>query len=214
MSTRPGRVTDGHADRPRAAPQPGTHAQSGVPRPLRRRLGCAVRVTSGSRGRGCQVAIAARHPAVERAVIAESMGSRELEALASNSGPFLLVVGFLALWELLARTVFAGRFLVPPPESVFWGIWQDRGIYQVSVPTTVHEAALGFLTGERGGHLGGTVVPPRAGGREASDAPGDRELLPADGRHRSHPADPSEWRVAQDRLSPPSRCSSRHSSSC
>jgi ABC-type nitrate/sulfonate/bicarbonate transport system permease component len=58
-----------------------------------------------------------------------------------------LVVGFLAIWELLARTVFAGRFLIPPPETVFWGIWQDRGIYQYSVPTTVHEAALGFLWG-------------------------------------------------------------------
>jgi ABC-type nitrate/sulfonate/bicarbonate transport system permease component len=65
----------------------------------------------------------------------------------SYSGPFLLVVGFLAIWELLARTVFAGRFLIPPPETVVWGIWQDRSIYQYSVPTTVHEAALGFLWG-------------------------------------------------------------------
>jgi len=30
---------------------------------------------------------------------------------------------------------------------VVWGIWQDRAIYQYSVPTTVHEAALGFLWG-------------------------------------------------------------------
>jgi ABC-type nitrate/sulfonate/bicarbonate transport system permease component len=58
-----------------------------------------------------------------------------------------LVVGFLATWELLARTVFSGRFLIPPPETVLWGIWQDRGIYQYAVPTTVHEAALGFLWG-------------------------------------------------------------------
>ncbi len=58
-----------------------------------------------------------------------------------------MVVGFLALWEVLARTLFSGRFLIPPPETVFWGIWQDRGIYQYSVPTTVHEAALGFLWG-------------------------------------------------------------------
>ena len=58
-----------------------------------------------------------------------------------------MVVGFLALWEVLARTLFSGRFLIPPPETVLWGIWQDRGIYQYSVPTTVHEAALGFLWG-------------------------------------------------------------------
>ncbi len=58
--------------------------------------------------------------------------------------PFLLVVAVLGIWELVARTVFAGKFLVPPPESVVWEIWQDRGIYQASVPTTVHEAAIGF----------------------------------------------------------------------
>ena len=61
--------------------------------------------------------------------------------------PFLLVVAVLGIWELVARTVFAGSFLVPPPESVVWEIWQDRGIYQASVPTTVHEAAIGFVLG-------------------------------------------------------------------
>jgi sulfonate transport system permease protein len=73
---------------------------------------------------------------------------RRLSAWArSYSLAFVLVAGFLGTWELLARTVFSGRFLIPPPETVVWGIWQDRGIYQYSVPTTLHEAALGFLWG-------------------------------------------------------------------
>ena len=52
-----------------------------------------------------------------------------LSKLRTGSGPILLVVAFFALWELLARTVFSGRFLVPPPETVLWGIWRDRGVY-------------------------------------------------------------------------------------
>ena len=83
-----------------------------------------------------------------RAPVAVQKGVSRLGArLRSLTVPFLLVVGFLAIWELLARTVFAGRFLVPPPESVVWEIWQDRGIYEASAPTTVHEAAIGFLLG-------------------------------------------------------------------
>ena len=89
------------------------------------------------------------HPADVANVTVTSVGSRLriIAKLRANIGPFVLVVVFLGLWELLARTVFAGRFLVPPPETVFWGIWRDRGIYQYAVPTTVHEAALGFLWG-------------------------------------------------------------------
>ncbi len=44
-------------------------------------------------------------------------------------------------------TIFSGRFLVPPPESVLAGIWSDRSLYQGVAPTTIHEAALGFLWG-------------------------------------------------------------------
>ena len=71
------------------------------------------------------------------------IGSKAREFL----GPVLLVVAFLALWELVARTIFSGRFLVPPPESVLAGIWSDRSLYQGVAPTTIHEAALGFLWG-------------------------------------------------------------------
>jgi len=78
---------------------------------------------------------------------ASTSGSRLGARLRSYALPFSLVVALLAIWELVARTIFAGRFLVPPPESVIWGIWQDRGIYQDSVPTTVHEAAIGFVLG-------------------------------------------------------------------
>src|SRR5271166_5887523 len=80
----------------------------------------------------------------------ESSAGRGLWLMSKVKGytvPFLLVVAVLGIWELVARTVFAGKFLVPPPESVVWEIWQDRGIYQASVPTTVHEAAIGFVLG-------------------------------------------------------------------
>jgi len=89
------------------------------------------------------------HPADVANVTSTSVGSRLriIARLRANIGPFVLVVAFLGLWELLARTVFAGRFLVPPPETVFWGIWRDSGVYQYAVPTTVYEAALGFLWG-------------------------------------------------------------------
>lgn len=71
----------------------------------------------------------------------------------SYTTPTLLIVGVLAFWELVARTIFAGRFLVPPPEMVVWGIWKDRAIYQASLPTTCHEALLGFLWGNLGAIL-------------------------------------------------------------
>lgn len=67
--------------------------------------------------------------------------------LRDYSGPIIVVVGVLALWEFLARVIFAGRFVLPAPESVVWNIWKDRVVYQNSVPTTVHEAVIGFVEG-------------------------------------------------------------------
>jgi ABC-type nitrate/sulfonate/bicarbonate transport system permease component len=57
------------------------------------------------------------------------------------------VAAVIGLWELLARVVFAGRLLIPPPETVVRDIWDQRSLYGTAVGTTVHEAALGFLWG-------------------------------------------------------------------
>jgi ABC-type nitrate/sulfonate/bicarbonate transport system permease component len=58
------------------------------------------------------------------------------------------LVGLLAIWEVLAYTLFAGTRLVPPPQEVLVTVFHDPGFEMwPNVVTTVGEAATGFLWG-------------------------------------------------------------------
>ncbi len=57
------------------------------------------------------------------------------------------VVGIVVVWEILAVTVFAHKTVLPTPGSVAVQLWRDRGLYQANVPTTLTEAAQGYLIG-------------------------------------------------------------------
>lgn len=56
------------------------------------------------------------------------------------------LVGVLAIWELAAVTVFAGRHVLPPPWAVVSAMVHD-GLYVGDLSTTLSEAAWGFLIG-------------------------------------------------------------------
>ena len=59
-------------------------------------------------------------------------------------------VGLLVLaglWELLARTVFAGTHTVPTPWQTLRGLWVERGFYPPNIEPTVLAAGKGFLIG-------------------------------------------------------------------
>lgn len=58
----------------------------------------------------------------------------------------LVSVGFIVVWEILALTVFAGRFVVPAPTDVLATAWKD-GFYAPDLGVTLSEAALGWLIG-------------------------------------------------------------------
>ncbi len=58
----------------------------------------------------------------------------------------IVFVVFLALWELLAVTVFKGRFVVPAPSNVLATAWRD-GFYISDLARTLSEASLGWLIG-------------------------------------------------------------------
>jgi ABC-type nitrate/sulfonate/bicarbonate transport system permease component len=62
--------------------------------------------------------------------------------------PALGIAGLLAIWELLAYTVFGSNHLVPPPQEVVVTVFHDPGFEMwPNVVTTLNEAGAGFLWG-------------------------------------------------------------------
>jgi ABC-type nitrate/sulfonate/bicarbonate transport system permease component len=58
------------------------------------------------------------------------------------------VAGLLAIWEVLAYTVFGSNHLVPPPQAVLVTVFHDPGFSMwPNLTTTVGEAATGFVWG-------------------------------------------------------------------
>jgi ABC-type nitrate/sulfonate/bicarbonate transport system permease component len=57
------------------------------------------------------------------------------------------VAAILAVWEILALTVFQGHHVVPTPVSILRVFWDDRSLYPHNVVTTLSEAGWGWLWG-------------------------------------------------------------------
>lgn len=56
--------------------------------------------------------------------------------------------GLLAVWELLAYTVFGSNHLLPPPQEVVVTVFHDPGFEMwPNVVSTLNEAAIGFIWG-------------------------------------------------------------------
>jgi ABC-type nitrate/sulfonate/bicarbonate transport system permease component len=56
--------------------------------------------------------------------------------------------GLIAIWELIAYTIFGQNHLVPPPQEVVVTIFHDPGFtLWTNVWTTLQEAAIGFVCG-------------------------------------------------------------------
>ncbi len=73
-----------------------------------------------------------------------------------------IIIGVIALWELLATTIFAHRFVLPTPTSIAQTAWNDH-FYGSDLVTTLSEAALGWLIGNGLGLLlaGLSLISPR-----------------------------------------------------
>jgi sulfonate transport system permease protein len=61
--------------------------------------------------------------------------------------PVLRTAAIFGIWELLARTIFSGRLILPAPDVILRGLWNDRHLYVGAVGTTGNEALLGFVWG-------------------------------------------------------------------
>lgn len=64
--------------------------------------------------------------------------------------PLATIAGFAAViiaWELLARTVLAGSYVLAPPSAIVARIVEDRALYGRALWVTLREAALGFVFG-------------------------------------------------------------------
>ncbi len=75
--------------------------------------------------------------------------SKRFAAFASNRVlhmQLLFGLAVLTLWEILALTVFAHRFVLPTPTSIVATGWQDH-FYGSDVLSTLGEAGLGWLLG-------------------------------------------------------------------
>jgi sulfonate transport system permease protein len=57
------------------------------------------------------------------------------------------ILGTIALWHLLARTVFESSQILPTPFEVASQMWDDRSFYVPHIETTLREAAIGYLWG-------------------------------------------------------------------
>ncbi len=78
----------------------------------------------------------------------------------------IAVFGFLAFWQVLAMTVFAGAHVLPGPIAIAKGLWIDRGYYASNILPTVIVAAKGYAFGNLIAiilALVGTVYPPTEG---------------------------------------------------
>ena len=75
-----------------------------------------------------------------------SVGSRFLRGGSSPTRVAGIIV-LLAVWELLALTVFTHKYVVPTPVSVARQLWTDRSLYWENIPTTLAEAGEGWLVG-------------------------------------------------------------------
>lgn len=69
---------------------------------------------------------------------------RALPLPVSTAAGFVLV---LAAWELLARTVLAGSYVLAPPTAIAARIVEDHALYARALGVTLRAAALGFLFG-------------------------------------------------------------------
>lgn len=59
----------------------------------------------------------------------------------------LAIAGVFAVWEVLARTMFAGSFVLAPPSSIVERIGNERALYQRNLAHTTVNAAWGFFWG-------------------------------------------------------------------
>lgn len=82
-----------------------------------------------------------------RAPVTKKVVEANRELLTSQRKVQLLIIfGVLALWELLATTIFAHRFVLPTPTSILEIAWQDH-FYGSDLVTTLSEASIGWLIG-------------------------------------------------------------------
>ncbi|MDA8277973.1 MAG: ABC transporter permease subunit [Actinomycetota bacterium] len=74
----------------------------------------------------------------------------------------LILVGVVLIWELLATTIFAHRFVLPTPTSIAQTAWSDH-FYGSDLLTTLSEASLGWIIGNGLGLLlaGFSLISPR-----------------------------------------------------
>ena len=108
-------------------------------------------------------------------------------------GRSLLGAGALvAVWELVAYTIFGRNHLVPPLQDVIVTVFHDPSFEMwPNVVTTVKEAATGFLCGNMvaiGLALAFVQVPVA---RKGAAPAGPRHVLHAHHRHRPDPRDPA-----------------------
>jgi ABC-type nitrate/sulfonate/bicarbonate transport system permease component len=83
--------------------------------------------------------------AVPAAAGTRTVGRRPLPEWA---GSVIGIVSLLALWQLLAVTVFSDNGAVPPPTAIVSQMADDGwDFYQPNISTTAREAALGWLWG-------------------------------------------------------------------
>lgn len=59
----------------------------------------------------------------------------------------IVVVGLIAVWELLARTVLAGSYAIAPPSAVVTTFLDERDLYLRNLRYTAANAAWGFVWG-------------------------------------------------------------------
>lgn len=57
-----------------------------------------------------------------------------------------VLVGVVAIWELLALSIFSGRHVLPTPFSVVVAAWKDH-FYTTDLAATLHEAVFGWILG-------------------------------------------------------------------
>ena len=79
----------------------------------------------------------------------------------------LIVIGLIALWEILPRAGLIPTLFLPPLSSTLAAGWSDAGEYGHALAVTLYEVAISMVFACGGGILAGAIVGslPRANAR-------------------------------------------------
>lgn len=83
---------------------------------------------------------------VQEPTVTETFPKKQVLFTSHRRTQIAIVISVVVVWEILATTIFAHRFVLPTPTSIASTAWKDH-FYGSDLLTTLSEASLGWIIG-------------------------------------------------------------------